>query len=33
MTPAGWIFMSLSIASVLTLLVSCYTRLLRTPRE
>lgn len=32
MTTAGVLFMSISIASVLTLLVSCYWRILRQPR-
>jgi hypothetical protein len=31
-TTSGWIFMTLSIAGVLTLLVTCYWRLLRQPR-
>lgn len=29
MTTAGWVFMTVSICSVLTLLVWCYWRLLR----
>ncbi len=29
MTPAGWIFMTVSVASVLTLVIWCYWRLLR----
>lgn len=32
MTTAGVLFMSISIASVLALLVSCYWRILRQPR-
>lgn len=32
MTLAGWLFMSLSIAAVLGLLVSCYLKVLREPR-
>lgn len=33
MTLPGWIFMSLSIVSVLTLVVCCYTKLLSHPRD
>jgi hypothetical protein len=29
--PAGWLFMSVSLASVLTLVVWCYSRILRRP--
>jgi hypothetical protein len=29
--PAGWLFMSVSLASVLTLVVWCYWRILRRP--
>jgi len=32
MTPAGWILMTVSISSVLTLLIFCYYRVLFTPR-
>jgi len=31
MTPAGWIFMLGSLACVLTLVVYCFSRLLRSP--
>jgi hypothetical protein len=33
MTLAGWIFMSVSITAVLTLVICCYARLLRAPRQ
>jgi hypothetical protein len=32
MTTAGWVFMTLSILSVLTLVVWCYHRILRPPQ-
>jgi hypothetical protein len=31
-STSGWIFMTFSIAGVLTLLIACYWRLLRQPR-
>lgn len=31
MTTAGWLFMGLSISAVLTLVVFCYARVLRSP--
>jgi hypothetical protein len=31
MTTAGWLFMSLSISAVLTLVVFCYRQVLREP--
>ena len=31
--PAGWLFMSVSLASVLTLVVWCYSRILRDPTD
>ena len=31
MTVGGWVFMTLSILAVLSLLVWCYARLLRAP--
>lgn len=31
MTTAGWLFMSLSITAVLSLLVFCYRQVLRAP--
>ena len=33
MTLAGWIFMSVSLTAVLALVVWCYYRLLRAPRQ
>lgn len=33
LTTAGWIFMILSLGSVLTFVVWCYSRLLRTTPE
>lgn len=33
MTAAGWLFMSLSLTAVLTLVGSCYQRVLRQPQE
>jgi hypothetical protein len=33
MTPSGWIFMAVSITGVLALLIWCYSRLLRAPRQ
>jgi hypothetical protein len=32
MTIAGWVFMTLSITAVTTLLVWCYSRILRQPK-
>jgi hypothetical protein len=33
MTFAGWIFMAVSITAVLTLVVGCYSRILRQPPD
>ena len=33
MTAAGWLFMSLSLTAVLTLVGYCYHRVLRQPQE
>lgn len=33
MTPAGWVFMTLSLVAVLTLVTWCYSQILRRPPQ